>query len=154
MVAEMNILFLDIDGVLTSMKSQAGPKVEILWSLEEERLVDDFDPDCIDRLKRILKETGASVVISSSWRERFTLETLIKHFEGFGVTGIIGMTPVLKDHRGKEIQAWLDEHKDVDRFVILDDYNDMVHLSPYLIRIHWKTGIAEHNVIPAIEMLR
>ena len=36
--------------------------------------------------------------------------------------------------RGYEIQEWLDRHKEVTNIVIIDDNNDMVHLSKYLVQ--------------------
>jgi len=149
----MKVLFLDIDGVLSSLASQSQPKVEISWAIPEERLVEDFDPDCIARLITIVKQTGASIVISSSWRKLFEKQTLVNHFKKYGIDCIVDMTPDLKQHRGLEIQAWLNEHKDIEKFAILDDDNDMFHLAPYLIKTNWKYGLTEDNANKVIEML-
>lgn len=149
----MKVLFLDIDGVLTSHASCAKDKVLVEWQLPEERLVDDFDVNCVQSLKDIINKTNANIVISSAWRKLFGINTLIKHLNKYGITNIIGATPELIDYRGNEIQAWLNENKDVDKFVILDDNDDMLHLSKYLVQTNWKIGLEECQAKLAIEVL-
>jgi hypothetical protein len=52
----MKPLFLDIDGVLNAHEPHPGS------------LYNGIRPDCMGRLNRVLKATGASLVISSAWR--------------------------------------------------------------------------------------
>lgn len=56
-------VFLDIDGVLNHQEwYQSIHKKDLQYPFSE------FDPACVERVNRILKETGATLVISSSWR--------------------------------------------------------------------------------------
>lgn len=107
----MNAIFLDVDGVLNSMRTPA-------W------MGDDWDIPLaahLYQLKRIVDETGAKIIISSSWRESGVsmrkLELALKVFE----LPIYSMTPYINFKRAAEIKAWLAEHTEIDRFVILDD---------------------------------
>ena len=50
------IIFLDIDGVLNSE------------TYDKNRTAGAIDPECAKRLNRIIKETNADIVISSSWK--------------------------------------------------------------------------------------
>ena len=58
------ILFLDLDGVLNTAR----------WHRQADRhaMQDEygykFDPSAVTNLKKILDETGADIVISSSWK--------------------------------------------------------------------------------------
>lgn len=58
------IIFLDIDGVLNTkywynQMSRSTPKDKYGYA---------FDPNAVANLKRIIDETGADIVISSSWK--------------------------------------------------------------------------------------
>lgn len=120
-------LFLDIDGVLNHelwlhhahVKNLPSPQ---FW----------FDPVCVDRLNKILSETGARLVVSSSWRSDANLK------EQFAIVGLptefdktIGMwqsRTLGYNMRGEEIDHYLKEH-DIDihtkhQYVILDDDTD------------------------------
>ena len=117
------VIFLDIDGVLATRKSEAekrtmdpGP----LWFL---------DKDCVAVLKSLVDKTGADLVISSSWREA---KTWLKNITtALAVAGwinppIIGRTPVPEAIlRGINIASWL-EHNQTKTFVIIDDASDML----------------------------
>ena len=136
------IIFLDIDGVLNYelfYKKEDGP--------HETRFDYDLANICGDKIKllnTLIEETGADVVISSSWRKNKTLEELRTLFQHKGFKGnIIDKTPVLyysdKEYgysvpRGCEIKAWIGTNKDILsckvsklRYVIFDDDSDMLY---------------------------
>ncbi|MDE7380098.1 MAG: hypothetical protein K2N14_03500, partial [Clostridia bacterium] len=56
----MKIIFLDIDGVLNSLKYDASRDKRKLTNIDETRL---------PILKSIVEKTGAKIVLSSTWRE-------------------------------------------------------------------------------------
>lgn len=62
----MKIIFLDFDGVMDTAY------YDHILSKEGKPLDDEygaiFDPYCIQNLKRIIEETGADIVVSSSWK--------------------------------------------------------------------------------------
>jgi len=134
----MKIIFLDIDGVLNSE----------IWFSKTAHLKGDsvfFDPRSIKVLNHITDETGAKIVVSSSWRNGRSVSALQELLSLMGVTGeIIGKTPRLQftglegyDYsipRGNEIKAWLETNKDVlsvkmskVKYLILDDDTDMLY---------------------------
>lgn len=117
----MNILFLDIDGVVNRGRRAL---VGFNWA----------DPECVRLLNNALSQTNAKVVISSSWRVGASLKELSNHFKNhFGIQAdFIDMTPVINldlpdcdftcaAPRAMEIRDWLDRHPEVDNFAIIDD---------------------------------
>lgn len=151
----MKIIFLDIDGVINNQditrfhKGRPGEYAYGVFTKE-----DYFDPRCVGYLNEIIRETSAKLVISSSWRILFDMETLTDFFVRQNIEGeIIDYTDRFGGERGHEIQAWLDAHQDIDSFVILDDDSDMVHLSPYHVKTTWKQGLQRKHVKMAIDML-
>jgi hypothetical protein len=132
----MKIIFLDIDGVLNNYDTLG------------EGL--DWEPSLVEILNRIIKETEAKVVISSTWRRTERHRNIIKNDMKIN---FIDITPKLWEERGYEIQAWLDKNPDVERFIILDDDSDMVHLMSHLIQTDGKFGLTNENANEAIKRL-
>jgi hypothetical protein len=128
----MNIIFLDIDGVLncqefyTKTRSQNNP-----YPLSE---------ICTDRvtwLNELCTEIAAKVVISSSWRHGSEIEGMRAIFKELGATfEIIDYTPSLGRYsvRGNEILAWIENNysllgkysSDFHTYAIIDDDSDML----------------------------
>jgi hypothetical protein len=151
----MRIIFLDIDGVLNSQSYHhkcGGYK-------GSSRSAEFLDPDAIDRLNYITNATHAKIVLSSSWRYGYTnnLEGLQEMFQRNKIEAdVIGMTPIIAGPRGAEIQSWLDTNKDaslIESFIIFDDSDDMIHLSPRLIRTSLAYGLTSEHIRPAITLL-
>ena len=165
----MKIIFLDFDGVLNS---------EAWWIQEKTRQQGygqvwghhDLDKLAVIRLNSIIYNTGAKVVISSTWRKIHDLDELRAILKAVGFVGeVIDYTPstgytafqslngAIIDApkcRGAEIQCWLDHQEDpaVESFVILDDASDMAHLAPRLIQTKYASGLLDHH-IPLVEAM-
>ena len=118
-------LFLDIDGVLNHEEWYVN-REPIYKGIFQYWWENCFDPDCVKRLNQILDETGARLVVSSSWRFDPDLKT---YFDWFGITTDFDITPrvVTEDNdwvdRGIEIEEFLKEHP-CEEYVILDDDKD------------------------------
>ena len=109
----MNIIFLDIDGVMRTHNS------DLNWSVPNpfKRL---FSKEAMENLNYLVTLTGYKVVITSTWRMYYTKDELRNIFRERGFIGqIIGTTSV-GDTRGEEIVQWLNEHR-IDNFVVIDD---------------------------------
>lgn len=110
----MKAIFLDVDGVLNS-----DEYIKKIKEMNIEGIERDIDVNKIKLLKLAVEKTGAKVVLSSSWRyTRYAQELkqlLLAH--GIGADS----TPFINNERGIEIKKWIEEHKDVEEFVILDD---------------------------------
>lgn len=124
----MKIAFLDVDGVLNVIPE----------SFDE--FGGTFHQHFVDNLKTVIDETGADIVLSSSWRIK-GLQAIRDMWRKRNLPGnILDITPDLSYHeeqsdgtfrwkrvkRGEEIKAWLDRHKEVSSYVIIDDDTDML----------------------------
>lgn len=156
------LVFLDIDGVLNARSTFEALKQDggVLSVCRWENMLDRV---FVERLNRIVKATGADVVISSSWRITNKLHEIRRYLDAAGFQGsVIGETPRDfeggGDVRGREIQAYLTEFRSrvegpCGNFVILDDSCDMGALMPYLVRTNMETGLLDHHVVAAIHVL-
>lgn len=127
----MKIIFLDIDGVLNTSQTFYDICDEYEKTGIERVEIDEFR---VALLKDICDQTGAQIVLTSSWRNRwYTTNFLpIKNlsqriveadniFKKFNIK-IYGITG--KDKNGirqNEIYEWLNNHPEVESFVIFDD---------------------------------
>jgi len=126
----MKVIFLDVDGVIVPIDN--SPTMQ------------SFSSGCINHLKRIVEETDAHIVISSTWRtNKIDRDLLMHQLDKVGLKDrVIGDTPDLvhlsegdwndelccfmpvgngwEGTRGHEISEWLKVNK-AKKFVILDD---------------------------------
>jgi hypothetical protein len=112
----LDILFLDIDGVLNPDKSKSSS---------------DFAPECVAEIRRLLAACPhTKVVFSTSWRLGFPFFVLgwLWHHHDLPLQSVIGRTPVVADdQRGQEIRKWLQDAPtlhlgcNVRRYAALDD---------------------------------
>ena len=161
------IIFLDLDGVLNTARwhSQADRN-----SLQDEYGY-RFDPVAVANLKKILDETGAEIVISSSWKF-MGLSKMQNMWKERNLPGnVVGITPNsvgdefllhanlddmdLLSIRGQEIKEWLMLYgKDVTHYVILDDMTDiLIEQEPHFVWIDPEVGITKGNVVQVIMIL-
>lgn len=110
----MKVIFLDVDGVLNS-----DEYIEKTQKLNIQGIEREVDPEKITLLKNAIIETGAKVVLSSSWRHTKNGKYLKQLLGEYGI--FTDSTPFLNHERGKEIKQWLINHPDAEDFIILDD---------------------------------
>jgi hypothetical protein len=129
------ILFLDVDGVLNC--HEHDPDV----------LCGQIHPDKVDRLNRVLRVTGAKIVLSSAWR--YLIHRGEMNLQGFewllrshrvlagrlvGITAPDTMTRAMYDgdpttwtpapnERGPQISRWLEQNggRTGRRYAVVDD---------------------------------
>ena len=150
----MKVIFLDFDGVITTYSTK--------WNISLRH---------VKRVKKICDETGAKLVISSSWRH----ENVQKTIDGiigktklcprnkmlyWLIDNIYDITPWFSDKkyngtgRGGEIQTWLDKHPEVDNYVIIDDETDMLDEQIFnFVQTDWTFGIQDREVKLCIDIL-
>ena len=112
-------LFLDIDGALNHLK----------WNIGLDRRnfkypYSEFDPECVENLKHILDETGAKLVLSSSWRLDPDIHGILSNVGlpyDFEIT-----TNNLDRHRGSEIKTYLENKEKPYTYCIIDDGDDFL----------------------------
>ena len=137
----MKVIFLDVDGVLNSSQDGFNIKLETRRHLV--------------LLKQLVDETGAEIVLSSSWRIYDKTRVFIKKkLEEYGIA-LIGFTPDTGESKGKEIKKWLDETSyHIERFVILDDDSDMdEYTHAKLVKTDPNIGLQQADIIKAIHLL-
>ena len=110
----MKVIFLDIDGVLNSDEYLDKVKKSDIQGIER-----DIDVEKVKLLKRAIDETGARVVLSSSWRYTRNARYLKELLANYRIR--VDSTPYIRDERGLEIKKWLSENQGVEDFIILDD---------------------------------
>lgn len=156
------LIFLDIDGVLNSLEFMYGPNSS--WTSDK---TTQIDPNGVELLNQLIDATQAEVVLSSTWRilHYDILKTILNDMGC--KANIIDKTPTTHYkakkfrhcQRGCQIQEWLDNHKDIfdiekgDKFIILDDGNDMGHLTNHLVLTFLSVGLTKKNVEDSIERL-
>ncbi|MDE7082989.1 MAG: hypothetical protein K2O89_04725 [Clostridia bacterium] len=154
----MKVIFLDIDGVLNSRIYDRKRN----WNEQS-----DIDETRLPLVKNIVNETGAKIVLSSTWRVHWGKEPakcdadgeyINRTFVKFGLE-IYDKTPDLgiDFDRPDEIKSWLNSTPEtIERFVIIDDYryawgklsDNFVKTNPNL-----GLGLEEEHVQTAIRIL-
>lgn len=123
----MNVIFLDIDGVIQS------PRYCV--AINETGLLSAFEPAAMHMVQRLIIEANAKIVISSSWRIGSTDRQLKHLFRCCGFKSIAmafhsdwqtKQIGGFSSKRGDEIAEWLSRHSEVERYLILDDDSDML----------------------------
>ena len=143
----MKVIFWDFNGVLdTNIK------------------MNEINYDNLQRLKRIVMETGAKIVISSSIKNSYYMTGVYSQMlqmvlyrlisEGFD---IVGMTKYL-ENRELEIATYLMEHKDIENYCIIDDDYDMESMKEHMVKLpnqieNGQMGLDEYHTEMAINIL-
>lgn len=145
------IIFLDFDGVITTLKSHYK-----------------IDFDKVELIKEICDNTGAKIVISSSWRKHnfentkhylvnkcnFPYPELLVDQTPDIICKYINEDKYMSTYRGIEIQCYLNDHPNINNYVILDDDSDMLlwHKNKF-IKTNTYKGISKSQVNKAIKIL-
>mmetsp|Transcript_7831 Transcript_7831/g.10147 ORF Transcript_7831/g.10147 Transcript_7831/m.10147 type:complete len:172 (+) Transcript_7831:37-552(+) len=137
----LKVIFLDIDGVLSNSRA-------VLYDFEPEIdfLFDDMinqtlplEKRCVDLLMELIHQTGAKIVLSSTWREHETELTYLRRVFG---DNILGKTKSLSD-RGTEIKDWIETYE-INAFIIFED-SDVHHESIM------RAGLGSHLIKTVIQ---
>lgn len=157
------VIFLDIDGVLSPRWWNSDKQSDNYGCL--------FDAKAVANLAKIIEETGAEIVISSSWKNIGLVE-LQNMWRDRGLPGkLVDITPdymsdeiLLKEdsanvdylyERGSEIQGWLLLHgDDVGRYVIIDDMDDILPEQQFhFVQTDPEVGITNDDVKKVVHLL-
>lgn len=146
----MNIIFLDIDGVLNSHRKL----IEVYKKTHKPHSGYNypFDEICLNNLKRLVDITNSKIVITSTWRtDEEGRKKIIETLKAYSLDQhIIGYTPILHQKRGIEIQAYLSTLDTIPNFIIIDDDTDMENLTEYLVKTNIQVGLTKENIEEAI----
>lgn len=162
----MNVIFLDIDGVLNNevfvnafwaickqleLNRKAANYLKSAVIRDEYGML--FCPTAVNQLEWLIESTQAKIVISSTWRMSglAVMQEMWKHRNLPGE--VIDITPFHpKRERGEEIAAWLSVNP-VDRYIIIDDDNDMLpEQLPYFVQTDFRYGLTFDDAIKALNI--
>lgn len=148
----MKVLFLDFDGVLNCDKYFAEGEIDMPF----------FDERCMKNLTRIIKETGAKIVLSTTWREYWEKSEseckvqgleINRIFDSYGLKITDKTDDVCFYDRGAEIALWMMEREDVTGFAVLDDMQIEGIPPRHVIKTDGKTGLTPDDAERAISVL-
>lgn len=167
-MSKTRIVFLDVDGVLNHELFYRDRHDGTNDAMKREYPLTDIDFVSVGYLNQICLQTGAKVVISSTWRLGRTVEALQELFKEAGFVGeIIDKTPNFEFKeggdcivRGNEIYKWIQDNEklvesyfEYNDYVILDDDCDMLYYQRNnFIHIDKFVGITPQTVIKAIHI--
>ena len=141
----MRVIFLDFDGVINN------------WNND---LLVDYDN--VKYLLEIIKETGAKIVATSSNKYGFQVNGIryedsnyykyVSLLKDFGID-IFDVIPYINKNREDEIIAYLEEHCEINEFLILDDEYVGERLKEHQVFLDLYNGICYEHIIPSINIL-
>ena len=150
---EKKVIFLDIDGVLNGA----------LYVPETDRPGVLIDGTRLELIGHIVKETGAGIVLSTTWKNHWskndaecddTGREIIRIFAEKGLT-IFDKTPKYTRDRKREITDWLGAHPEVTGFVVIDDspFEEDILIDHFVLTSGLRRGIDEDDAEKAIAIL-
>lgn len=138
----MRVIFLDFDGVINSHQSATfwhNKRDQEKWENEMykewqgslfEYLAHEFCPIALSNVEELVRRCpDVKVVVSSTWRLGNDVESLKNILSASKLVAdtIIDVTPRFPGKpRGEEIKHWLDNHPEIEQYVIIDDDRDML----------------------------
>ena len=171
------IIFLDVDGVINSDEFAR-------WCHQNRDFLKEggsnhISPWLVEKVIKICDITGASIVMSSSWR-LWSLGQTLKNLSSKRdlrpiLEHLVGVTPRSEErYRGEEIKQFLDccskqyfytsygeqlsderyKFSTNPKYVIIDDDTDMLDEQlPYFINTDFMIGISDKDVEKAVKIL-
>lgn len=142
----MKVLFLDCDEVLNSHGT---------WMCHEFLNNHKFEIHAIDveklaLLSYVVTETQCNIVLISSWRLMMTLDTFHEKLVALGWPHpreiLIARTAYGSEGghwRGYEVQDYLNEHPEIEKYCILEDGSDFLdNQLPFLVQCNYQIGMS------------
>lgn len=150
------IIFLDIDGVLCT---QSQWKSEIM----AEDGYSQFNQQCVEKLNKLIEQTNAKVILTSSRRINKTTEEFAAIMQRRGISGgLLGKinenTQLSSVSRGDEIRQWMEKYGEPTKYVIIDDDSRIAQIGePYVkhwVRTTYHRGFDEEALERALTILK
>lgn len=148
----MQIIFLDIDGVLTHSATVHGKIPVTIECRAYTRTYEQFDLNCVQRLNRLT--ATRNVVFHTSWatsHDVASLETILRA-RGWLVGAVLGKV----SGRGVQaIEKWLSHNALGASWVLIDDDGDKDYPNhPRVVRpSFWKGGLQDEHIDQALRIL-
>lgn len=148
------LILLDIDGVMLSASS---------WK-PVERLDDgfsNFSHRAVSSLQRIILETGASIVLTTSHKSTYSLYQWHNIFKKRGIN--VSIVGKLDDNttflsRKEEILNWQLKNKGINNYVIIDDDKSLnglpINIKEKVVLTSPMVGLTNDDALSAIKTLK
>lgn len=160
------VIFLDIDGVLNSN----------FWNSSHQKEISDgtlIDAEKVKLLGALVEKTNAKIILHSGWKYWFDkkLQPLRPEAENLSVMfekEDLSLEDVTPDHstedirrskkfslvKAGEILAWLEEHKDIDSWIVIDDLDlYSAEIEMHQVKTDSSVGLTVDDVCKAEKML-
>lgn len=140
------IIFLDFDGPMIPLRAYFLPK-------QTKPIVSMFDPCAVSLLNKLIDESGAQIVISSTWgmQGRVEIKKVLrkngidpKHLHKDWIT-----PRKFSSSRHHEVKWWLDDHPEVTHSVAIDDESLHYDLVPNAVKCDAYEGFSWRNYLEA-----
>jgi hypothetical protein len=163
----MNLLFLDVDGVLNGLYTKE--RVMEYCFVEDEK---------VQLLKEFVEKNNLKIVLSSTWRYGYYYEKKYKENNSFVLTPemekditlyhalveklkefeleIYDYTEMIDENdRGLEINSFLLNYQgNIEKIVILDDINNVKPVGRFFVRTSMVDGLTERHIKKAEKILK
>lgn len=122
------MIFLDLDGVLTTRKH--------VFPFEKISDQCPLDPNCVEWFNKLIENFNFKIILTSTWRHFHDIDTMNIKFKESGVKDrILDYTPEHKCHspqRGKEILMWIEQNPEFkgQPYFVIDD--EMWTIEPHI----------------------
>jgi hypothetical protein len=144
----MRVVFLDMDGVLLTMRQHLSVGDKGMWRHLDRTGVGLLNRLCMTALRGRRQDTGVRVVVSSTLRKEHSRDSFQAMLEGGGFRGLLHedwrTIDTLRSWRGDEVWEWLTRHPEVERYVILDDDSDFYPGQPFVKTNPYNGMMMEH----------
>lgn len=151
------VIFLDIDGVVETIYWEKDEDGSYSYNVHKYGHEELNNKQAIGWLNELYNKIPYDIVISSTWRYKMDKDQFQELFIRSGFNPdirVIGITPILYQQRGIEIQKWLNDNKFKGRFIIVDDDSDMCELLPFLVRTDCQLGFTIYDYQKALRLLK
>lgn len=146
----MKVIFLDVDFVLNTVFSER--RIYCYTFVDTRKVL---------RLRDIVERTGAQIVLSSTWRiadtpiNKICYDILKAEFERVRCPVWVDCTPYFPGRKRQvEIYSWLQQHSEVENFIILDDLEEELRwYKDHLVLTNKFDGLNKERAELAIQML-
>mmetsp|Transcript_17220 Transcript_17220/g.37070 ORF Transcript_17220/g.37070 Transcript_17220/m.37070 type:complete len:281 (+) Transcript_17220:205-1047(+) len=174
------VIFLDVDGVLLPSGSVDTVTVDGVTLPSRDVRESDFAMSALGRLRSIVQQTGAIIVLSSEWRRTEQLRSSISAvLRSHDIPVFKEWTPILQpkrelqlkdlvigwcERRAREMGEWLKKHPEVKGWVALDDLDfsiaDAFRVAgtPYVkhrsVHTDHRIGLTDDDAAEAVRLLK
>lgn len=149
----IKVVFLDFDGVLNSRQYLANNNSQGVG----------IDPTRLALLRKMVFETDAKIVLTTSWREHWSVIPWMCDETGKQINKLFNehdlyiydKTLSINHNRYDEISEWLKEHPNVKSFVVIDDepFEQGVLKDRFILTSRLRNGLEKNDVEKAINIL-